>query len=84
MGASNFMSSKNMSSETFDRAKNVSGKAKFGIGSFGIGSFHATLPRRLDDVGVVEVGDVAAKVSTNDGVGRLSSELLTLVGASVR
>jgi len=39
MGASNFMSSKSMSSETFDKAKNVFGKAKFGIGSFGIGSF---------------------------------------------
>eukprot|EP00873_Tetraselmis_striata_P009196 jgi/Tetstr1/429460/TSEL_019368.t1 len=35
-------------------------------------------------VSVVEVGAVAAKVSTNDGVGRLSSELHALGGVTFR
>eukprot|EP00873_Tetraselmis_striata_P007549 jgi/Tetstr1/427813/TSEL_001785.t1 len=36
------------------------------------------------DLGVVEVRGVAAKVSTNDGVGRLSSELQALRGVTFR
>eukprot|EP00873_Tetraselmis_striata_P006382 jgi/Tetstr1/426646/TSEL_016921.t1 len=36
------------------------------------------------DVGVAAVAGVAAEVSTSDGVGRLSPELLALCGATFR
>eukprot|EP00873_Tetraselmis_striata_P025372 jgi/Tetstr1/445636/TSEL_003441.t1 len=46
--------------------------------------YEAVRPGADGDEGVVAVVDVVAKVSTSDGVGRLSSELLALCEATFR